>query len=64
MTETLPPRNRRAADTPRHHGASGALGIVLRAIALAALALGLGVAASLLVDALHPAQPGAAAARR
>ena len=51
MTHTLPPRNRRAADARHHERGSDTLGIVLRAVALAALALGLGIGASLLVDA-------------
>ena len=56
MTDT--PHNRRAADRRRDPD-DGTLGIVLRAVALAALALGLGMAASLLVDARHAESPGA-----
>ena len=60
MTDT--PRNRRAADRERRSADDGTLGIVLRAVALAALALGLGMAASMLVDARHESQPGGRAA--
>ena len=64
MTDTLPPRNRRAADARRHEPGNDTLGIVLRAVALAALALGIGIGASLLVDARHMGHPGASTARR
>ena len=64
MTDTSPPRNRRAADARHRDPGSDTLGIVLRAIALAALALGLGIGASLLVDARHMGHPGSTAVPR
>ena len=64
MTDTLPPRNRRARDPSNPDRGSGTLGIVLRAVALAALALGLGIGASLLVDARNMGHPAVGSARR
>ena len=63
MTHSLPESKRRSADAKRR-GAEDAMGTVLRAVALAALALGIGVGASLLVDTRQPGHPGVPAAAR
>ena len=62
MTDALPRQERYREGAPRRPRFD-ALGIVIRAVALAALALGLGVGASLLVDS-HMGRPEGAAIRR
>jgi hypothetical protein len=53
MTHLVPERNRRAGDAKRRDEAGDMIGIVLRAVALAALAISIGIGASLLVDSRH-----------
>ena len=62
MTDALPRQDRHRPGASRR-ARLDALGIVIRAVALAALALGLGVGASLLVDS-HTGRPEGAAVRR
>ena len=64
MTDSWPEHNRRAGDTKRRGESEDIVGIVLRAVALAALALGIGLAASLLVDTRHAGYLGVPAAQR
>jgi hypothetical protein len=64
MTDSWPEHNRRAGDAKGGGKPEDIVGIVLRAVALAALALSIGLAASLLVDTRHGGYLGVPAAQR
>jgi hypothetical protein len=64
MTHSWPDHKRRAGDEKRRGESDDIVGIILRAVALAALALGIGLAASLLVDTRHGGDLGVPALQR
>jgi hypothetical protein len=62
MVPFVPEKNRRASDTTRRRQPDDLVGIVLRAVALAALAISIGIGASLLVDSRHAGYLGVSSA--